>query len=93
MRPEHDIMKSIWTDLCRATHVLVDLTGLNANVAIELGIAHTLGRNVRLITQDQNPDRSFKAITKQRAHQYTLAASGSDLGEQLRPFLSTPHGG
>ncbi len=47
-----DIIRSIWDNLCQATHVLVDLTGLNANVALELGIAHTLGRNVLLVSQD-----------------------------------------
>jgi hypothetical protein len=89
LRPEQDIMKSIWNDLCRATHVVVDLTGLNANVALELGMAHTLGRKVRLITQDEHPERSFKAIAKQRLHRYALPTnSGPGLTSQLSDFLN-----
>lgn len=88
LRPEQDIMKSIWTDLCRATHVLVDLTGLNPNVALELGMGHTLGRNVRLITQDAHPERAFAAIAKQRLHQYDLASgSALHLTSKLSDFL------
>lgn len=89
MRPEQDIIKSIWTDLCRATHVVVDLTGLNPNVALELGMAHTLGRNVHLITQDAHPERTFKAIAKRRLHQYLLDGGAPGLGEQLEPFLGS----
>lgn len=89
VRPEQDIMRSIWNDLCRATHVLVDLTGWNANVALELGMAHTLGRNVRLITQDARPDRSFPAIARQRLHPYGADdAPGARLREVLQEFLT-----
>jgi hypothetical protein len=70
-----DILRSIWDEICRATHVVVDLTGLNANVVLELGMAHTLGRNVLLISQDQQVERYFRAIAKHRIHPYTLKGS------------------
>jgi hypothetical protein len=84
-----DILRSIWDEICRATHVVVDLTGLNANVALELGIAHALGRNVLLISQDQNPERYFRAVAKQRIHPYTLdnGTRTAALQETLRKFL------
>jgi nucleoside 2-deoxyribosyltransferase len=70
-----DILRSIWEEICRATHVVVDLTGLNANVVLELGMAHALGRNVLLISQDQQVERYFRAIAKHRIHPYTLKGS------------------
>jgi hypothetical protein len=46
------ILEDIWQGLCEASIVIVDVTGRNANVYYELGIAHVLGRRVILITQD-----------------------------------------
>ena len=84
-----DILRSIWDEICRATHVVVDLTGLNANVVLELGIAHTLGRNVLLISQDQQVERYFRAIAKHRIHPYTLKGSDAPaLQATLQRFLT-----
>jgi hypothetical protein len=84
-----DILRSIWDELCRATHVVVDLTGLNANVALELGMAHTLGRNVLLISQDQQVERYFRAVAKHRIHPYTLTGSDSpELQATLQRFFA-----
>lgn len=67
-----DIIRSIWDHLCQASHVVVDLTGLNPNVALELGIAHTLGRNVLLVTQEDGGKGFLPSIRKLRAHRYSL---------------------
>jgi hypothetical protein len=85
-----DILRSIWDEICRATHVVVDLTGLNANVALELGMAHTLGRNVLLISQDPQVERYFRAIAKHRIHPYTLGtrSDAPDLQATLQRFLA-----
>jgi nucleoside 2-deoxyribosyltransferase len=85
-----DILRSIWDEICRATHIVVDLTGLNANVAFELGIAHTLGRNLLLISQDAQPEQYFRAIAKHRIHHYSLDASPGVTGlkDTLRKFLA-----
>ncbi len=84
-----DILRSIWDEICRATHVVVDLTGLNANVVLELGIAHTLGRNVLLISQDQQVERYFRAIAKHRIHPYTLRGPDAPaLQATLQRFLT-----
>ncbi|HUC99903.1 MAG TPA: hypothetical protein VMR88_15550 [Candidatus Polarisedimenticolaceae bacterium] len=84
-----DILRSIWDEICRATHVVVDLTGLNANVVLELGIAHTLGRNVLLISQDQQVERYFRAIAKHRIHPYALKGSDApELRATLQRFLT-----
>ncbi len=85
-----DILRSIWDEICTATHVVVDLTGMNANVALELGIAHALGRNVLLISQDQQSKRHFRAIAKQRMHHYSLTGDQAllDLDANLKRFFS-----
>ena len=70
--PDADIIRSIWDNLCQASHVVVDLTGLNANVAVELGIAHALGRNVLLVTQDDLDKAPFKSLGTLRVHRYSL---------------------
>lgn len=45
------IMEVIWTKICSAEIIVADLTGKNPNVFYEVGIAHTLGKEVILITQ------------------------------------------
>jgi nucleoside 2-deoxyribosyltransferase len=45
------IMQSVWDCINRARFVVADLTERNANVFYELGIAHTLGKPVIMITQ------------------------------------------
>ncbi|HHT9116758.1 MAG: sigma-54-dependent Fis family transcriptional regulator [Planctomycetes bacterium] len=50
----HDIsgiMQSVWESINRARFVIADLTGRNSNVFYELGIAHTLGKPVIIVTQ------------------------------------------
>ncbi len=46
-----DIMEDVWGSILRAACVVADITGRNANVFYELGIAHTVGRPVVLLTQ------------------------------------------
>ncbi len=45
------IMEDIWEHTCRARLLIADLTGRNPNVLYETGIAHTVGKEVILITQ------------------------------------------
>jgi hypothetical protein len=50
----HDIsgvMQSVWEGINRAGIVIADMTERNPNVFYELGIAHTLGKPVVMITQ------------------------------------------
>ena len=49
---KHDmIMEDIWENICVARFIVSDLTDKNPNVFYELGMAHTLGKRVVLITQ------------------------------------------
>lgn len=45
------IIEDIWRCIFASTVIIADLTGRNANVFYEVGVAHTLGRDVILITQ------------------------------------------
>jgi hypothetical protein len=48
------ITEDIWRGIVEARIVVADVTGWNPNVFYELGIAHTLGKDVVLITQPTN---------------------------------------
>jgi hypothetical protein len=48
----HAIIQEIWSAIVHAEVVIADCTGRNPNVFYEIGIAHTLGKNTLLITQD-----------------------------------------
>lgn len=48
---QHNIMNETWTALCLCQFAIADCTGRNPNVLYELGIAHTLGRRVILLSQ------------------------------------------
>jgi hypothetical protein len=76
-----EIIASIWDELCRATHVTVDLTGFNPNVCLEAGIAHALGRPTLLIGEAGTARQlgaELPGLAKWRCHEY-----GTGLG---RPF-------
>lgn len=52
---EHDaIIQDVVSLICKSSIVICDLTDRNANVFYETGIAHTLGKDVILISQSAN---------------------------------------
>jgi hypothetical protein len=46
-----EIMEDIWESICRARVVVADVSDRNPNVFYELGICHTLGKEVIVVTQ------------------------------------------
>jgi len=50
-RHEYDIMEDIWKGILTSRIIIADLTGNNPNVAYELGIAHTIGKDFIIISQ------------------------------------------
>jgi hypothetical protein len=79
------IIRAIWDDLCLASHVLVDLTGMNANVCLELGIADTLGKTTLVVGQANTAARLFPMLAKSRVLGYDLAATAYE--ELVRDFV------
>jgi hypothetical protein len=48
----HAIMQDVWSAIYYARIIIADCTGKNPNVFYEIGIAHTLGRQTVLISQE-----------------------------------------
>jgi flagellar biosynthetic protein FliR len=59
-----------------------------ANVALELGIAHTLGRPVLMVGQDDTVEHLFPSVDKLRLTPYRMGALETTLGGALRDFLA-----
>ncbi len=78
------IIRAIWEDITSATHIVVDMTGLNANVSLELGMAHALGKPTLLVTHGPVPESTFPAIQKER---YQTYSDKDSLAESVRRFL------
>ena len=81
--PGQDIIGSIWREIGRATEIVVDLTGFNPNVCLELGMADSLGKPALLIgaagTEAELENR-LPSIAKRRCHPYTAT-------DELAPVL------
>lgn len=85
--PDPNVIRSIWDEIARSTHVLVDLTGFSANVALELGIAHVLGKNVLMLAQDTAIDNLFPSIKRLRVVPYSMTRIAHTLEPAIRPFV------
>jgi hypothetical protein len=83
-----NVIRSIWEEIARATHVLVDLTGGNANVALELGMAHVLGKNVLMLGQGDPQPHLFRSIEKRRVQSYDVDRLQTTLAAQVAAFLA-----
>lgn len=88
---EPNVIRSIWEEIARATHVLVDLTGFNANVALELGIVHTLGKRILMVGQGDPASHVFKSISRFRVQSYDAKRLKETLGREIREFLTSGH--
>jgi hypothetical protein len=80
------IIRSLWDELCLASHVLVDLTELNANVALELGVAETLGKAILMVGQAGTVAALFPTIKRTRVNEYAMQTAS--LEAAVRRFLS-----
>lgn len=77
-----NIMEDVWQSILKAELIICDTTGRNPNVFYELGIAHTLGKKVILLTQSLS-DIPFD-LQSYRHIEYNLSYSG---GSQLKDTL------
>ncbi|MGJ3240307.1 MAG: DUF4062 domain-containing protein, partial [Anaerolineae bacterium] len=78
------IMQEVWAALNACRLVIAETTEINANVYYELGIAHTLGKPVILLTQLENIDELPFDIRHLRFIVYEDSIEGS---VQLRQTL------
>lgn len=49
-----EIVEDVWESICTSRLVVADVTGRNPNVFYELGICHTLGKEVIVLTQNRD---------------------------------------
>jgi len=82
------IMENIWEQICRARVVIAELTERNANVFYEAGIAHTIGKDVILITQSNDDVPSDLRDIRYIVYDYTPRGC-EQLEETLKATLST----
>ena len=74
-------MEDIWIGINEAKVVIAEITGKNPNVFYELGIAHTLGKDVILITQNMK-DIPFD-LNRYRIIEYEDNSDGYDKLKRL----------
>jgi nucleoside 2-deoxyribosyltransferase len=79
-----NIIRSIWTEIAKASHVLIDITGFSPNVALELGIAHTLGKKSLIVAHPNTEKQLFPMIAKQRVSIYK---DNKELKDIIQNFL------
>ena len=88
-----EIIESIWQEICRATHVTVDLSGFNLNVCLELGMADALGRRTLLIGEqgtERLVEAALPAVAKRRCHTYEEnPRSTPQFATALKKFFAT----
>ncbi len=83
-----NVIRSIWDEVCRATHVVVDLTGVNPNVCLELALAQAIGRPSLIVAHnDGTIDRLFPEIAKLQIKTYETKEA---LAGMVREFVTTP---
>jgi hypothetical protein len=85
------VMQLVWEGINRARLVVADLTGKNANVFYELGIAHTLGKPVVILTQSMEFVPSDLRHWKCIVYEYkprTISKLETDLEKTVKRVLS-----
>ena len=87
-RMDPDIIRIIWSDICRASFVIADITNLNPNAVLELAMAQAIGRPTLILTQNSEPHVYFPAVQKVRTHQYNPEKGRADLASLLDDFLA-----
>jgi hypothetical protein len=50
----NEIMEDIWNYICKSKFLIADITGKNPNVFYELGICHTVGKEVIMICEEDS---------------------------------------
>lgn len=83
---QQNILQDIVEGIYEADVIIADLTGLNANVFYELGLAHAMNKKVIIITQDVG-ELPFD-IKSYRANEYSLQFNKlPKLKEELKKLL------
>lgn len=83
----HSIIQDVVSLIDKSKIVICDCTGKNPNVFYEMGIAHTLGRNVIFITQLEN-DIPFDLRHLRYIHYLNNKEGLESMGEKLKDRIN-----
>lgn len=81
-----NIMEDVWQSILKAAIIICDTTGRNPNVFYELGIAHTLGKKVLLLTQNIN-DIPFDLQAYRHIEYKVTLSGGNQLKETIKKYI------
>ena len=81
-----NIMEDVWQSILKAALIICDTSGRNPNVFYELGIAHTLGKKVLLLTQSIN-DIPFDLQAYRHIEYQVSISGGNHLKETLKKYI------
>jgi len=70
------VIEDIWDNINKSALIIAEISSSNPNVMYELGICHTVGKNVMMITQ--YPDKIPFNFRHMRCYPYTNDIPGSD---------------
>jgi hypothetical protein len=85
------IMEDLWKQVCCARVIIAELTARNPNVFYEVGIAHIVGKDVILTTQNINDSPFDLRAIRHIAYEYTPRGCRQfeeDLERTLRVVIS-----
>lgn len=81
-----NIMEDVWQSILKAAIIICDTTGRNPNVFYELGIAHTLGKKVLLLTQNIQ-DIPFDLLAYRHIEYKVTLSGGNQLKETIKKHI------
>ncbi len=90
---EPAVLRALWNEVSSASHIVADLTNLDAAVALELGMAHALGKPCLLVvesesaTGDASDGGVLPALAGEQVHTYSASDRYAGLERQLAEFL------
>jgi hypothetical protein len=84
-----ECIRSIWDEIGKASRIVADVTRLNVNVALEIGLADALGRPVLLVAQKGATEED---LFQEIAHRpVSLYQSAGALRDAAQSALSQRH--
>lgn len=82
-----NIMEDVWTSILQSSIIICDTTNRNPNVFYELGIAHTLGKDIILLTQNIE-DIPFDLQAYRHIVYKTTMTGGNKLRQDIKNFIN-----
>lgn len=82
-----NIMEDVWQGILKSSVIICDTTGRNPNVFYELGIAHTIGKKVILLTQ-KIEDIPFDLQAYRHIKYEVSISGGNQLKEDIKKHIT-----